>query len=803
MIQTTEVSITYKGDGVQTSFPYPYPYRNSDDIVGYIINDLGYEKRITNNFKYDKVSNIYQYPLAGDPLAEPYSIKLIRETPQQQNADLPGKLPFSLIEKSLDWIIMILQEIGSRCNSLWHIRNDCKLSETNARNSASAAAESEENAANSEDMAKKWAMSPASPDGVVDTDSPTGYTQSAKIWAALSKEYAGLSKFKLPIGYYNSVDEMRASETAIVGRPCVTLGYYEPNDGGGGVYIIRQKKENDVDDGGSVLFLDNGNVAELIIDKAVNVKQFGAKGDGVSDDVLPIQTCIDWACINKVEVHIPQGTYSISNALYVYQWQHIVGNGKNQTYIKRTTDSVDPKHGVSAIIILERTENYRFAYTEGQNISNMAISSDKLIDYGIYAGIACPYTNINNISINMVKNGIVYKEGTWVAEISYIEILSPEIGIKIMSDSTSLHLKNTYVMTPSKIGYYTAALSYSSWEDIACDWATNDAICYEFHYSNINISGLGAESEKAKNIITVYDNSNISIHAGTLYGLTTDDKREMIIIGDGSLSLDSVNIGVNLKTPIVNNICFKGRYAAYFDIKNCTISKYIKNVYDKGNDVNNTIQWDNGHTTDNRYVIGEKFRSRQIREGFSLMGNIGGTPYKTLTGRDSSWYDAPYIGDMFINQNPKNGIALFQAVTDFSPYQMQGKITNIAGNILTLDSLDLDDIANTRGIVISSTGFLSFDEINTEVKITAIDTNKKEITVADSSTFTVGDSPMYRANGVFVKDNTYRGVQQVLALSTANRITNPIAGTLVFDTTLNKPIWYNGRNWVDANGNNV
>lgn len=314
MIQTTEVSITYKGDGVQTSFPYPYPYRNSDDIVGYIINDVGYEKRITNNFKYDKVSNLYQYPLAGEPLAAPYSIKLIRETPQQQNADLPGKLPFSLIEKSLDWIIMILQEIGSRCNSLWHIRNDCKLSETNARNSASAAAESEENAANSEDMAKKWAMSPVSPDGVVDTNSPTGYTQSAKIWAALSKEYAGLSKFKLPIGYYNSVDEMKASETAIVGRPCVTLGYYEPNDGGGAVYVIRQKKESDVDDGGSVLVLDNGNVAEMLVEDAVNVKQFGAKGDGATDDLTALTNCI-----NSIysTIRVPSGQYYMSDSLYI------------------------------------------------------------------------------------------------------------------------------------------------------------------------------------------------------------------------------------------------------------------------------------------------------------------------------------------------------------------------------------------------------------------------------------------------------------------------------------------------------
>lgn len=316
MIQTTEVSITYKGDGVQTSFPYPYPYRNSDDIVGYIINELGYETRISTNFKYDSVNNIYQYPLAGEPLAAPYSIKLIRETPQQQNADLPGKLPFSLIEKSLDWIIMILQEIGSRCNSLWHIRNDCKLSETNARNSASAAAESEENAANSEDMAKKWAMSPVSPDGVADTDSTTGYTQSAKIWAALSREYAGLSKFKLPIGYYTSVAEMKASDTAIVDRPCVTLGYYTANDGGGAVYIVRSKTDSDTDNGGSIIILDNGNVAELLFDDSVNVKWFGAKGDGTTDDTTSINNAL---AFGKNTV-FPKATYLVSSPLILQSY---------------------------------------------------------------------------------------------------------------------------------------------------------------------------------------------------------------------------------------------------------------------------------------------------------------------------------------------------------------------------------------------------------------------------------------------------------------------------------------------------
>ena len=162
-------------------------------------------------------------------------------------------------------------------------------------------------------ISKAWAEGNASPDGVADTDSPTGYTQSAKTWAALSKEYAGMSKFKLPIAYYNSVAEMRASETALAGRPCVTLGYYQPNDGGGSVYLIRAKTDNDADDGGSILVLDNGNVAELLVDGEVNVKQFGAKGDGTTDDLNPITKSIDLYST----IRIPDGKFYVSNSIFV------------------------------------------------------------------------------------------------------------------------------------------------------------------------------------------------------------------------------------------------------------------------------------------------------------------------------------------------------------------------------------------------------------------------------------------------------------------------------------------------------
>lgn len=38
------------------------------------------------------------------------------------------------------------------------------------------------------------------------------------------------------------------------------------------------------------------------------------------------------------------------------------------------------------------------------------------------------------------------------------------------------------------------------------------------------------------------------------------------------------------------------------------------------------------------------------------------------------------------------------------------------------------------------------------------------------------------------------------AYTTAARPTVTVAGTCIFDTTLGKPIWWNGSGWVDATG---
>lgn len=109
---------------------------------------------------------------------------------------------------------------------------------------------------------------------------------------------------------YNSVADMKADLELMEGSTVVTKGYHAINDGGHGFYNIREKEVSDVHDGGSIIFLDNGRVAELIVYDTINVKQFGAKGDGVTDDTNAFRNAL---LVDKL--YIPAGDYVISDYL--------------------------------------------------------------------------------------------------------------------------------------------------------------------------------------------------------------------------------------------------------------------------------------------------------------------------------------------------------------------------------------------------------------------------------------------------------------------------------------------------------
>lgn len=94
-----------------------------------------------------------------------------------------------------------------------------------------------------------------------------------------------------------------------------------------------------------------GAVGKTLNDKLqdlVSVKDFGAKGDGTTDDTAAIQAAIDLACQYGGNVYLPAGTYKISAALVFSM------NSDTTDPVKRPSMSGD---GMAATTIYQTTNN--------------------------------------------------------------------------------------------------------------------------------------------------------------------------------------------------------------------------------------------------------------------------------------------------------------------------------------------------------------------------------------------------------------------------------------------------------------
>ena len=132
------------------------------------------------------------------------------------------------------------------------------------------------------------------------------------------------------------------SVSASAGDIVETKGYYEAGDDGGAYYTIENKASQTIDNG-KYIELDNGKIAKLMhIRDSHNVKQFGAKGDGVSDEKDAIVNAIK--CSQGMFVYFPKGTYMVSAQSKFYQYSdvNLIGEGED-TVIKATGDFINKK----------------------------------------------------------------------------------------------------------------------------------------------------------------------------------------------------------------------------------------------------------------------------------------------------------------------------------------------------------------------------------------------------------------------------------------------------------------------------
>jgi len=137
---------------------------------------------------------------------------------------------------------------------------------------------------------------------------------------------------------FNSVSDLQAASLT-AGQLTQTKRYFAGQDGGGATYLIKTA----VDYGGTPdeygdHTLAGGTIAVLQTEGSVNVKLFGAVGDGVADDTAAITSAVSTVYqASGGTVYFPAGTYLISAGIPIVSNVHYKGEGVEATTIKQST----------------------------------------------------------------------------------------------------------------------------------------------------------------------------------------------------------------------------------------------------------------------------------------------------------------------------------------------------------------------------------------------------------------------------------------------------------------------------------
>lgn len=200
---------------------------------------------------------------------------------------------------------------------------------------------------------------------------------------------------------FNTVDDMKNATNLIEGACIQTLGYYELNDGGQAKFKIEKINNSIVVDNFTIIPLKNPNlIARLIINEDMNVKQFGIRADGVTDNSELLRKILEK---DYNSIYFPDGVYVFNSPIIFDECHYIHGQSMNDTIIRASNGFIKFESKKNRVLI----ENL---FIQGLERTGNAIE-------GIFA-----FSKFQNIQITGFDNAIVTNFGTWIDEFINLQI---------------------------------------------------------------------------------------------------------------------------------------------------------------------------------------------------------------------------------------------------------------------------------------------------------------------------------------------------------------------------------------------
>lgn len=575
-------------------------------------------------------------------------------------------------------------------------------------------------------------------------------------------------KDKKSVRTYDTVAAMKIDGTIKEGQHVKTRGYYSINDGGSAEYYITDTESlTDYQEN-----LNSGLYANLVNKENISVKQFGAKGDGTTDDTTSIQNAINFAISNKSDliVNATSEYYKITKPLKIICevsslgfWGgtglSFIGENKGNCRIVKignyvyTEESITELNNINAVIICVHQSGVNNG--SGITLDNLTLENYLNDEFNIDESSYGLYTNVSrstykNLNIKAYK-GI---------DAHCFSCLFENIFFKCTINAFSIDngTSNTFrfMYTNGCTDPYLIRSGYSTLLSVCGDGCLGTM----FKLSGLGLSliNCGCESPNLRYVFEPNSTyTNVTIDGFYMFRQIGDD--------DNETNIDEcciVNAGVTSSFTI-NNL-------SIIENKHLTGTSYIFNVPDGDSYLNSTLN------------------------NIKYIKNYTGT----ANGKMKMWKTKP------TGYSPQ---AIRTNTLDFNYFLTSNKkvYPYLGGYIDTNHSptynINENDISKTKSIWLDCK-----DKYHTEN-----DDDVRYIGFHNVGDLQLFNDPEGRnAMGmVITKVNSRdswetKNIPIVLSGTTSNRpSTNLYKGLQYFDETLGLPIWYDGTNWIKADGTSV
>jgi hypothetical protein len=354
------------------------------------------------------------------------------------------------------------------------------------------------------------------------------------------------------------------------------LGYYAEGDGGGGTFYW-DATSTDTDNGGTIIQATGVTTGRWmrVFSGAVNVKWFGAKGDGVTNNNTTILAAADYA--TEGELYFPAGEYTFSDLTGISFHQTILSGDGRETTILRYTATTG-----TAITLAGSSEHFVMRDISIQGPVGGTHSSG----WGIIFTGNTRYAKLDNASVKGFANGI------WL-----------QVGWNITIDHTQIFGTSNYTDTPAAWASGTIGLKLGK-ADVSTH--TGDGVTDTFAASSSDVSSVIVGGKLMKAITYNVVGSTVVFNDAPANG---DSIRILADAGGVTTTMiDNVYIS-NFETDLYNNEV-TGLVFSNLILESCMYgletelwvfgSLYAENIYDSAivaympvqiNCINNRSYW--------------------------------------------------------------------------------------------------------------------------------------------------------------------------------------------------------------------